>query len=237
MSRLSLFFFSLGLAAAAPQPARDSYGFPTGTRRNHDGFPTAPRQEDRAIGSATTAHLLTGPSGFQVDIKFDESNVDNFLVKREAIGPSGNSFKRPAAESLEVDEMSNDQSILGNSETLGPTGYKKSAAESLVVDESNTDHSILGKSEALGPSGYKRPAAESLVVDESSTNHIILGKREAIGPTSYKRSAAISLEFDESNSDHIILGKSEAPGYLDKRASAGPTASRHRTAPTSIEAE
>jgi len=203
MSRLALLFFSLGLAAAAPQPAWDSDGFPTGTRRIPDG---------RAIGSATTAHLLTGPSGYRVDIEFDESNADNFLVKREAIGPSGGSFKRPAAESLEVDEMSNDQSILVKREAIGPTG----------------------------PSGFKRPAADSLDVDEMSNDQSILVKREAIGPTGhtgYKRPAAESLEVDESNSDHIILGKSEAPGNLDKRASAGPTASRHRAALTSIEAE
>jgi len=182
-----------------------------------------------------TAHLLTGASGYRVDIEFDESNADNFLLKREAIGPSG--FKRSAAESLEVDEMSNDQSILGKSEAIGPSGYKRPSTESLEVDVSNTDHIILGKSEALGPSGYKRSAAESLDIDGSSTNHIILGKSEAIGPTGYKRSAAEPLEVDESNSDHIILGKSEAPGNLDKRALAGPTASRHRAASTSMEAE
>ena len=49
--------------------------------------------------AATTAHLLTGPSGYRVDIEFDESNADNFLLKREAIGPTGSSFKRPADES------------------------------------------------------------------------------------------------------------------------------------------
>ena len=51
MSRLALFLFSLGLAAAAPQPAWDSDGFPTGARRIPDGFPTAYRREGRAIGS------------------------------------------------------------------------------------------------------------------------------------------------------------------------------------------
>ena len=53
-----------------------------------------------------------GSSGYRVDIEFAESNADNFLVKREALGPSASRYKMSAAESLEVDGSNTDHIIL-----------------------------------------------------------------------------------------------------------------------------
>jgi len=197
-------------------------------------LPPAPENNAGQKTAGTTAHLLTGSSGYR-------------HKRAVASVPLASPYYGKRAAQVYQGLLEEKDHLFG----------KRSAAVYLEVDESNADN-FLGKREAPYFWGkreaprypYKRDAARypyKREFDGSNADNVYghyYGKREAPGYPykreaaryPYKRSAAESLEVDESNADYD-LGKEEAPAYPYKAALAGPSASRHHIGKRSVPAD
>jgi len=203
-------------------------------------LPPAPENSAGQKTAGTTAHLLTGSSGYRhkravasVPVASPYYGKRSAQVYQGLLEEKDHLFgKRSAAVYLEFGESNADNF------------YSKREAPYWVDKREAPGYPY--KREAPGYWGgywvdkreaprypYKREAAESLEVDESNADNF-LGKREApyfwgkreAPRYPYKRDAArypYKREFDGSNADNVYghyYGKREAAGYPYKRSAA-----------------